>query len=85
MAATATTAATAAAPTREPRSRGFGAVGRSGENGELDGVLRARAFRARDGRALIHHDALVALAAIVANVFVNRQGNAPQYTDSEQL
>jgi hypothetical protein len=73
MAAAATAAATASTPAAiESRRFRFGAVGRGGEDGKLDGVLRACAFRTRDRRVLVHHDTLVALAAVIANIFVNR-------------
>ncbi len=79
MAAATTAAATATAPASiESRRRGLGSIGRSGKNGKLDSVLRTRAFRASDRRALVHYDALVALVTIVANVFVNWQDQAPK-------
>ena len=39
---------------------------------KLNRVLRALALGARHLRVAIHHNALVVLAAIVANVFINR-------------
>ena len=72
MAAAATASATTAASSCETGRRGFGAVGGRGEDGELDGVFRAGAFGASDRRVLVHHDALVALVAIIANILVNR-------------
>ena len=78
MAAAATASATPAAPSGEPGRRGLGTVGRRGKHGKLDGVFRARALRAGDGRALIHHNALVVFVAIIANVFVNRHVRLPR-------
>jgi hypothetical protein len=73
MATAATASATAAASAAgESGRRGLGAVGRRGEDGKLDRVFRTRAFGTRDRRALVHHDALVALVAIIANIFVYR-------------
>ena len=35
-------------------------------------MVRARALGTHDSLSLAHHDALVALAAVIANIFVNR-------------
>ena len=55
--------------------RGFADGGRR-EDRKLDGVLRARALRARDLLFLAHHDAFVTSATITAEVFVNWHGGS---------
>jgi hypothetical protein len=57
------------------------AIGRRCENGKLNGFLGALALWARDDRGLVHDDALVALAAIVAKVFVD--GHLPLPVDQQ--
>jgi hypothetical protein len=47
------------------------AAGWRGENGELDRFPGAFALGASDNREFVHHETLVALAAIVAKVFVD--------------
>ena len=72
--AAARTSAAATAPGRPGRRAfgGFAAVSRRRKNRKLNGVLGARAFRTGDLRLPVHHDPLVVLTAIIANVFVNR-------------
>jgi hypothetical protein len=50
--------------------RGF-AIGGRGENGKLEAFPGALALRASDNRGLVHDNALIALTAIVAKVFVD--------------
>lgn len=70
--ATACAATTTAATGGRGRTAGsFGAVGRRGKDGKLDRVLAALTLRAGDFRSLVHDDALVVLAAVVADVFVD--------------
>lgn len=65
--------AAAATPTAGTRAgRGFVAIGGRGENRQLQRLLPALAFRARNRGLPIHNQALVVLAAIVTNVFVDR-------------
>lgn len=74
LAAAGAAAASAAGRLRKTAGR-LAAVGRRGENGKLNRVPRARALRARDFGVSVHHDALVVLAAIIANVFVDRHSD----------
>jgi hypothetical protein len=53
-------------------SRSLVAISRRGEHRKLHRLLPAFALRASHLGALVHDDALVSLAAIVAKVFVNR-------------
>lgn len=69
VAAAGTTAAASAA--RRTATRSFCAVCRRRENGELNCVLATIAFRAGHFGFLVKDDALVVLAAIVADVFVD--------------
>ena len=71
VAASGTTAATAAARRGRTATRSFCAVCRCRENGELNCVLATIAFRAGHFGFLVKDDALVVLAAIVADVFVD--------------
>ena len=80
MAAAASAAATPAFSTggrRRRTGRGLAAIRGGCKYGELDRALGALAFRAGDFLRLAHHDALVALAALIANVFVNRHFRLP--------
>ena len=69
-AACASTAASAAGRGRRPAG-GFGPVRRRGKNGKLNRMLGAFTLRTGDFRFLVHDDAFVVLAAIVADVFVD--------------
>lgn len=71
VAAAGTTAAASAARRRRTATRSFCAVCRCRENGELNCVLATIAFRAGHFGFLVKDDALVVLAAIVADVFVD--------------
>lgn len=71
VAAAGTTAATAAARRGRTATRSFCAVCRRRENGELNCVLATIAFRAGHLGFLVKDDALVVLAAMVADVFVD--------------
>src|ERR1700730_16480748 len=64
---------------------GLIAIRRGSENRKLDRVRAARASRARDGCALVHHDPFVALAATSTKVFVDRHARAPQSASAETL
>ena len=69
-AAASAAAATTAAGTRA--RRGFATIGGRGEDRQLQCLFPARALRARNRGLPVHHQALVVLAAIVTNVFVDR-------------
>ena len=79
----------ATATARTSSCGGFGggliAIRRDSENRKLDRVRAARASRASDGCALVHHDPFVALAAIITKVFVDRHARAPQSASAETL
>ena len=57
---------------------GFRAVGGRSEDRKLDGVFPAFALRADDGLLLVHDDAFVVSAAVVADIFVDRHQNSPR-------
>ena len=79
MAAAAATSATAPSAHRAGRAaRRFHSIAVRGEYGQLNRVLGARAFRARDWRALIEDDVFVVFVAIVADVFVDRHFPSPR-------
>lgn len=71
MAAAGATAASAACEGLGAGAFGGFAIGRRGEDGELDRFLGALALGASHDGGLVHDDPLVALTAIVAEVFVD--------------
>jgi hypothetical protein len=53
-------------------STGLVSVRRRGEDRELQRTARARTFRAGDRLILMHDDAFIALAAVIADILINR-------------
>src|SRR5260370_28867233 len=88
MAAEPAAAATAAPTGESPGWLGGNAVARPvrrAENGKLNRVLCARAFRAGNLLRLVQHDLLKVRLAILADVFVNRHCPNPPLQEPQEL